>query len=42
MEVVLFEDFDEINEIFVRNIKKVCMKYYGMLEMMFCDVFVGE
>ena len=37
MEAVSFEDFDEINEISVRNIKKACMKHYGMSETMSCD-----
>ena len=42
MEAVSFEDFDEINEISVRNIKKACMKHYGMSETMFCDALAGE
>ena len=42
MEAIPFEDFDEINEISVRNIKKACMKHYGMSETMFCDALAGE
>ena len=42
MEVVPFEDFNEINEISVRNIKKACMKHYGMSETISCDALAGE
>ena len=42
MEAVPFEDFDEINEISVRNIKKACMKHYGMSETMSRDALAGE
>ena len=42
MEAVSFEDFDEINEISVRNIKKACMKHYGMSETMSRDALAGE
>ena len=38
-EFVSFEEFDEISVI---NIKKACMKHYGMLETMSCDVLAGE
>ena len=38
-EFVSFEEFDEISVI---NIKKACMKHYGMSETMSCDVLAGE
>ena len=38
-EFVSFEDFDELS---ISNIKKACMKHYGMLETMLCDVLAGE
>ena len=38
-EFVPFEQFDEIS---VCNIKKACMKHYGMPETMSCDVLAGE
>ena len=38
-EFVPFEEFDEISVI---NIKKACMKHYGMLKTMSCDVLAGE
>ena len=34
-----FEDFDELS---INNIKKACMKHYGMLETMSCEVLAGE
>ena len=38
-EFVSFEDFDEIS---ISNIKRACMKHFGMLETMSCDVLAGE
>ena len=34
-----FEDFDEI---YISNIKRACMKHFGMLETMSCDVLAEE
>ena len=37
-----FVPFDEFNEISIENIKKACMKHYGMPDTMCCDVLAGE
>ena len=37
-----FVPFDEFNEVSVENIKKACMKHYGMPDTMCCDVLAGE
>jgi len=38
-EFVLFDAFDEVS---IENIKKACMKHYGMPDTMCCDVLAGE
>ena len=37
-----FVPFDEFNEISIENIKKACMKHYGMPDTMCCDMLAGE
>ena len=37
-----FVPFDEFNEISIENIKKACMKHYGIPDTMCCDVLAGE
>ena len=34
-----FKDFDELS---INNIKKACLKHYGMLDTMLCEVLAGE
>ena len=36
-----FVPFDESNEKSIENIKKACMKHYGMPDTMCCDVLAG-
>ena len=37
-----FVPFDEFNKIPIENIKKACMKHYGMPDTMCCDMLAGE
>lgn len=37
-----FVSFKEFNELSISNIKKACMKQYGLSETMSCDVLAGE